>query len=247
MPKNINDTISYPPRLMPFARAASYLSLTASAFNTLIECGELPCGITINGIVLWDRLDLDASVEEWKLHPELDPAPCRDQPSCWDDSLVNGSADDLSIEVGTPCPRPRINRAASKATKDRNAAHQAATAQRIRQQGTALAVSVGDVVLQVWKHPKKKDLATLGVVTKVAESYLSVDGRFYHLDGSTDDRPSIYGVDKQYRRLQVEIDTPIARKKYGLTPNAVPLTPRPRHANDPRMRDDRLRVHAKPR
>lgn len=52
---------------MRIEQAASYLSISVSSFQQLIEDGELPKATRIlRGIALWDRYDLDAAFEGWK-------------------------------------------------------------------------------------------------------------------------------------------------------------------------------------
>lgn len=59
------DTV-YPPRGMRCDRAAAYLDVSETSFLTLVKEGELPPGTAIRGMVLWDRIELDAAFENWK-------------------------------------------------------------------------------------------------------------------------------------------------------------------------------------
>jgi predicted DNA-binding transcriptional regulator AlpA len=67
------DALSYPPRAMRLHGAAAYLSMSKSAFLRLIEEGKLPSGIHVGGMVLWDRLELDAAFENLKEADEDHP------------------------------------------------------------------------------------------------------------------------------------------------------------------------------
>lgn len=63
------DTLAYPPRGMRADRAAAYLGMSTSAFFRLVDTGQLPRGILIGGMTIWDRLELDAAFENFK-NPE---------------------------------------------------------------------------------------------------------------------------------------------------------------------------------
>ena len=62
----LQDHLAYPPRAFRAERAAAYLSMGKSTFLKLVEEGKLPPPLRVAGIPLWDRLDLDAAVEDWK-------------------------------------------------------------------------------------------------------------------------------------------------------------------------------------
>jgi predicted DNA-binding transcriptional regulator AlpA len=59
------DTV-YPPRGMRLDRAAAYLDISESSFLRLVTEKELPPGIQIRGMTVWDRHELDAAFENWK-------------------------------------------------------------------------------------------------------------------------------------------------------------------------------------
>ena len=59
------DGLSYPPRGMRADRAAAYLGMSTSSFNRLVDDELLPSGKTIGGMVIWDRLELDAAFENF--------------------------------------------------------------------------------------------------------------------------------------------------------------------------------------
>lgn len=66
MAGKLQDQLAYPPRALRADRAAAYLSISKSAFLKLVESGVLPVGIHVGGMVLWDRLELDAAFEALK-------------------------------------------------------------------------------------------------------------------------------------------------------------------------------------
>ncbi|HMF28648.1 MAG TPA: AlpA family phage regulatory protein [Candidatus Cybelea sp.] len=62
--KQLQDGLSYPPRLLRADRAAAYLSLSQSTFLDLVDKAVLPQPIRLSrGIVAWDRKKLDAAVD----------------------------------------------------------------------------------------------------------------------------------------------------------------------------------------
>lgn len=66
MAGKLQDSIAYPPRVMRADRAAAYLSMSERTFAQLVKDGLLPPGIRLRGLVVWDRLELDQAVENWK-------------------------------------------------------------------------------------------------------------------------------------------------------------------------------------
>ena len=66
MKEKLTDAYSYPPKAMRLEQAARYLDISTSTFLRLVDDGELPTPTRKNGIVSWDRLDLDAAYENWK-------------------------------------------------------------------------------------------------------------------------------------------------------------------------------------
>ncbi len=62
------DDLAYPPRGMRADRAAAYLGMSTSSFLRLVGT-SLPNGVPIGGMIIWDRLDLDAAFENLK-NPE---------------------------------------------------------------------------------------------------------------------------------------------------------------------------------
>jgi predicted DNA-binding transcriptional regulator AlpA len=57
---------AYPPRLMREDRAAAYLDMSRMTFRRRVAEGLLPAPIRLHGVVLWDRLELDAACEDFK-------------------------------------------------------------------------------------------------------------------------------------------------------------------------------------
>jgi predicted DNA-binding transcriptional regulator AlpA len=66
------DSLAYPPRAMRASRAAAYLSMSETTFLDLVKAKRLPKGKKLNGMVFWDRLDLDEFVERYEGEPDDD-------------------------------------------------------------------------------------------------------------------------------------------------------------------------------
>jgi predicted DNA-binding transcriptional regulator AlpA len=64
MTPRLQDQLNYPPRLMRADRAAAYLDMSRSAFLRLVAQKVLPPPVKHEGLVRWDRLKLDAAVED---------------------------------------------------------------------------------------------------------------------------------------------------------------------------------------
>jgi predicted DNA-binding transcriptional regulator AlpA len=60
----LQDNLAYPPRLLRAERAAAYLGMGRSTFPRLVAEGVLPKPKPIRGVVVWDRLALDAYVDD---------------------------------------------------------------------------------------------------------------------------------------------------------------------------------------
>lgn len=71
MSAKLQDTLAYPPRLMRAERAAAYLGMGVTLFLQLVNEGKIAKPRRIKGMVAWDRLKLDAFVED----AEDDAAP----------------------------------------------------------------------------------------------------------------------------------------------------------------------------
>lgn len=61
----LQDGLAYPPRTMKAERAAAYLDMSRSKFLELVDDGRLPKPKIIDGMRVWDRLALDAAVDEF--------------------------------------------------------------------------------------------------------------------------------------------------------------------------------------
>lgn len=57
---------SYAPRALRADAAAAYLGMGKTKFLALVDNGRLPRAIAVDGIRVWDRLDLDQAFEEFK-------------------------------------------------------------------------------------------------------------------------------------------------------------------------------------
>jgi predicted DNA-binding transcriptional regulator AlpA len=66
MVEKIQDQLAYPPRGLRAEAAARYLGMSKSKFLELVDKGRIPAGVHIDGLVIWDRLDLDAGFEALK-------------------------------------------------------------------------------------------------------------------------------------------------------------------------------------
>jgi predicted DNA-binding transcriptional regulator AlpA len=71
----LQDHLAYPPRAMRAERAAAYLGMSTSKFFQLVEDGRMPRPVRIDGMVTWDRLELDAAYESLK--DQSDPESTR--------------------------------------------------------------------------------------------------------------------------------------------------------------------------
>jgi predicted DNA-binding transcriptional regulator AlpA len=60
--------VNYAPRGLRAEQAADYLGMSKSKFLELVEDGRMPRPIRIDGVVVWDRFDLDESFEAFKSH-----------------------------------------------------------------------------------------------------------------------------------------------------------------------------------
>jgi predicted DNA-binding transcriptional regulator AlpA len=57
---------NYAPRALRADAAAAYLGMGKTKFLELVDGGHLPSAVAIDGIRVWDRLDLDEAFEELK-------------------------------------------------------------------------------------------------------------------------------------------------------------------------------------
>jgi predicted DNA-binding transcriptional regulator AlpA len=61
------------PRGLRADDAAAYMGMSKSKFLELVETGKLPRAFAIDTIKVWDRLDLDAAIDEAKAQTEDTP------------------------------------------------------------------------------------------------------------------------------------------------------------------------------
>ena len=64
--EKLQDHLAYPPRAMRAPRAAAYLGMSTSKFLDLVDKGRLSPGTKVDGMTLFDRLQLDADFEALK-------------------------------------------------------------------------------------------------------------------------------------------------------------------------------------
>jgi predicted DNA-binding transcriptional regulator AlpA len=72
LPSKLQDGLAYPPYAMKAERAAAYLDMSRSKFLELVEQGRLPQPKFIGGIVVWDRLALEAAFNEFPARSDSD-------------------------------------------------------------------------------------------------------------------------------------------------------------------------------
>ena len=64
--EKLQDRLAYPPRWMRADRAAAWADMSKSKFLELVCQGKLPKPIKIDGMTMWDRLELDTALEQFK-------------------------------------------------------------------------------------------------------------------------------------------------------------------------------------
>jgi len=67
--KKLADLFNYPPRMMRLSRAAAYMDVSPSTFLRMVEEGAMPKPITHHGVRVWDRVDVDAAIDDLKEGP----------------------------------------------------------------------------------------------------------------------------------------------------------------------------------
>lgn len=78
MAAKLQDQVAYPPRAMRAERAAAYLDMSMSKFLKLVEERRMPEPVRIDGVVTWDRVELEAAYETFKAADRRTPPA--DQP-----------------------------------------------------------------------------------------------------------------------------------------------------------------------
>jgi hypothetical protein len=76
--QKLQDQLAYPPRLFSEDRAAPYVSFSPTKFSELVDDGIMPPPIDVDGSKRWDRLEIDAAVENLK-DRRRDPVKYRDR------------------------------------------------------------------------------------------------------------------------------------------------------------------------
>jgi predicted DNA-binding transcriptional regulator AlpA len=69
MAARLADLFSYPPRMMRLERVAAYVDVSPSTFLRMVEERAMPKPIVYHGIRVWDRIDVDAAIEDLKEGP----------------------------------------------------------------------------------------------------------------------------------------------------------------------------------
>jgi predicted DNA-binding transcriptional regulator AlpA len=64
--QRVADSFAYPPFLMELERAATYVGLGRTKFSEMVQAGHMPKPVHLGGLPLWDRVDLDRTVDGLK-------------------------------------------------------------------------------------------------------------------------------------------------------------------------------------
>jgi excisionase family DNA binding protein len=72
MAVKLQDTLIYA-RGLRVDRAAAYLGMGKTKFLELVDNGRMPKAVVIDGVKVWDRIELDAAFEAAKDAPEGEP------------------------------------------------------------------------------------------------------------------------------------------------------------------------------
>jgi predicted DNA-binding transcriptional regulator AlpA len=59
----LQDSLAYPPRGLRAPRAAAYVGMSETSFLALVTEGKMPRPKRAKGMMIWDRLELDAAFE----------------------------------------------------------------------------------------------------------------------------------------------------------------------------------------
>jgi len=83
--RKLADSLAYPPRAMRAERAAAYVGMSTSQFLAMVRNGDMPKPLKVHKMTIWDRLDLDAAIENWKATPDegADPGTFRAAVERW--------------------------------------------------------------------------------------------------------------------------------------------------------------------
>ena len=64
--QRVADSFAYPPHLMELERAAAYVGLGRTKFSEMVKAGHMPKPVDLDGLPLWDQVDLDRTVDGLK-------------------------------------------------------------------------------------------------------------------------------------------------------------------------------------
>jgi hypothetical protein len=64
--QRVADSFADPPRLMELERAAAYVGLGRTKFSEMVKASHMPKPVDLDGLPLWDRVDLDRTVDGLK-------------------------------------------------------------------------------------------------------------------------------------------------------------------------------------
>jgi predicted DNA-binding transcriptional regulator AlpA len=64
--QRVADSFAYPPHLMELERAAAYVGLGRTKFFEMVKAGHMPKPVDLDGLHLWDRVDLERTVDGLK-------------------------------------------------------------------------------------------------------------------------------------------------------------------------------------
>jgi predicted DNA-binding transcriptional regulator AlpA len=60
----VATTNNYPPRGLRHGSAADYVGMKPTKFDAMVEDGRMPKPRRVDGVVVWDRLELDRAFDE---------------------------------------------------------------------------------------------------------------------------------------------------------------------------------------
>jgi predicted DNA-binding transcriptional regulator AlpA len=66
----VREQVSFQPRGLRAERAAAYLDMSKTKFLELVDDNRLPQPVPIDGMRIWDRIELDAAFDAIKVAPE---------------------------------------------------------------------------------------------------------------------------------------------------------------------------------
>jgi predicted DNA-binding transcriptional regulator AlpA len=66
----LQDALAYAPRGLRAERAAAYVGMGKTKFLELVDSGQMPVPVEIDGVKVWDRLDLDSAFDTFKDKPK---------------------------------------------------------------------------------------------------------------------------------------------------------------------------------